>query len=214
MKKILVGLMFALAASASQAALTIVNASNVDFSGYDGEPATYTGTFTSGQWGALSASTAGTFTATYLGNESGYTNAFLSFDGGIKSLLESSTIGQSVTTNVNAGIVPFAFFDSIGSFFFNGSNQTSVLGFAIMKPQSIVNEESSEFEQFVSKDSESYSQFDYIIGFNDSFTSDADYDDFVIGVKFVAAAVPEPETYAFMLAGLGIVGFSARRKKS
>jgi hypothetical protein len=26
--------------------------------------------------------------------------------------------------------------------------------------------------------------------------------------------VPEPETYAMFLAGLGLVGFSARRKKS
>ena len=32
--------------------------------------------------------------------------------------------------------------------------------------------------------------------------------------EFVAAPVPEPETYAMMLAGLGLIGFSARRKKT
>lgn len=28
------------------------------------------------------------------------------------------------------------------------------------------------------------------------------------------AAVPEPETYAMLLAGLGLIGFSARRRKA
>jgi hypothetical protein len=34
----------------------------------------------------------------------------------------------------------------------------------------------------------------------------------VDGVSAVAAPVPEPETYALMLAGLGLVGFAARRR--
>lgn len=36
---------------------------------------------------------------------------------------------------------------------------------------------------------------------------------FVNGTPTITAPVPEPETYAMMLAGLGIVGFIARRRK-
>jgi hypothetical protein len=32
--------------------------------------------------------------------------------------------------------------------------------------------------------------------------------------NFSVTAVPEPETYALMLAGLGVVGFVARRRKT
>lgn len=34
-----------------------------------------------------------------------------------------------------------------------------------------------------------------------------------VGLSATVAAVPEPETYALMLAGLGLVGFAARRRK-
>jgi len=32
-------------------------------------------------------------------------------------------------------------------------------------------------------------------------------------IEMVTAPIPEPETYALMLAGLGLVGFMARRRK-
>ena len=32
-------------------------------------------------------------------------------------------------------------------------------------------------------------------------------------IELVTAPIPEPETYALMLAGLGVVGFMARRRK-
>lgn len=35
-----------------------------------------------------------------------------------------------------------------------------------------------------------------------------------VGVSLSVAAVPEPETYALMLAGLGVLGFVARRRKA
>jgi hypothetical protein len=55
-------------------------------------------------------------------------------------------------------------------------------------------------------------EFDYVLGFNDGRKIDADYDDLVVGIK--VSVVPEPETYALMLAGLGIMGFVARRRRA
>jgi len=54
--------------------------------------------------------------------------------------------------------------------------------------------------------------FDFVLGFNDGAKVDADYDDLVVGIK--VSVVPEPETYALMLAGLGIMGFVARRRRA
>lgn len=42
--------------------------------------------------------------------------------------------------------------------------------------------------------------------------TDNDYNDMV--VSMTVSAVPEPETFAMMLAGLGFVGFAARKKKA
>ena len=47
--------------------------------------------------------------------------------------------------------------------------------------------------------------YDLILGFNDGLRVDSDYDDMVVGLK--VAAIPEPETYALLMAGLGAVGF-------
>ena len=52
--------------------------------------------------------------------------------------------------------------------------------------------------------------FDYLLLFNDA-GGDSDYNDMVVGVK--VSPVPEPEAYALMMAGLGVVGFMARRRR-
>ena len=43
-------------------------------------------------------------------------------------------------------------------------------------------------------------------------TSDHDYNDLVVEVRF-SHPMPEPETYAMLLAGLALLGFVARRRR-
>ena len=40
------------------------------------------------------------------------------------------------------------------------------------------------------------------------------FDGITIAGVPITPAIPEPQTYALMLAGLGVVGFMARRRKS
>ena len=46
-----------------------------------------------------------------------------------------------------------------------------------------------------------------------SFTANGQTVDQTYSIQMVTAPIPEPETYALMLAGLGLVGFMARRRK-
>ncbi len=53
------------------------------------------------------------------------------------------------------------------------------------------------------------------VGFEDLFGGgDRDYNDHQFSFTNVSNPVPEPETYALMLAGLGVMGFVARRRKA
>lgn len=52
---------------------------------------------------------------------------------------------------------------------------------------------------------------DVVVGFNDGMQVVGDFDDLIVGLR--VAAVPEPESYALLLAGLGAVGFIARRQR-
>jgi len=178
--------------------LSIVNKSvpPKSFTGYDGQPLGVTGPESTGWFGALSADHAGTFSVTYLGNESGYSNKFkLTQDGGWY-LTEADALGTTKSAQVDSGTLPFKFKDSLGVSFYNGSAQTDVLGFMIMQGQT-----------------NKYGTFDYLLGFNDSYRGDADYDDYVVGVNFTPSPVPLPAAaWLFGSALLGFVSVSNRRR--
>lgn len=160
---------------------------------------------------------------TYLGSESGYDNIFYNLYVPGSKLFEntdsaihlpngyplgvpgvSSVVGQMTS----AGAVDFSFEGDQGRFAYNDrvlhsswnamgttpgwSNGTSI---GLIGTNMVVNGQT----------------YAYVIGYNDSAgqATLGDWDDFVIGVN----PVPEPETYAMLLAGLGLMGFVARRRK-
>lgn len=176
------------------------------------DPQTITTPGLSFQYGTLMATGAGTFTFTYLGNESGYTNAFSLNLGSAGMLTESSALGSSVSLLVGGGsLMPsFTFLTTSPTGLASASNGQSFSdnsnpSFAIISNRGGGN-------VMASYGGGSYG-FQYVLGFNDAFSGDRDFDDYKVGVNFVAAPVPEPSTYALMLAGLAAVGFMARRRR-
>lgn len=54
-----------------------------------------------------------------------------------------------------------------------------------------------------------------LVGFEDLYGGgDLDFNDHKFSFTISTAPIPEPETYALMLAGLGVLGFVARRRKN
>jgi len=53
----------------------------------------------------------------------------------------------------------------------------------------------------------------YQINSGAGFTPSTTFNAIIVEGRSIAAAVPEPETYAMLLAGLGLLGFAARRRK-
>lgn len=182
----------ALVASAgAHASFTVTPGSAKTFSGYDGQPALETGTLSAGIQGLLAGSGPGTVSFTYLGNESANVNQF-TFSVGSQTLNESDAVGKTISGSI-ASAINFSFRDlSTGTTFSNGSD-------AIVYVADV--------------GTVHYGKFDYIIGLNDNGSRDGDFDDFVIGARFVAAPIPEPQTYALLAAGLAAVSFVARRRR-
>ena len=150
--------------------------------------------------GKLVSDRAGTVTFTYLGNESGFVDSFSMYLGGPgQTLLESNAVGTSVSALIGPGDLNFWFEGNTGQFAYNGGSWATGTSIGLITGAT----------------GSKVGNYQYILGYNDSAGASrlGDWDDFVVGVTFVSA-VPEPETYAMMLLGLGAVGAMARRRKA
>ena len=224
-KSLLASLLFAFAGVASASGLYIHNGVDIGFSGYNGAalndaPISITGPYSLGTLGTLKTGTAGTVTATFLGDESGYNNFFRFFapttNATVATLYEDNVNphGASISTTVNAGdLIPFLYKDSQGVSVTNGQSNvpgglTSVSGnwasFAMLHTL-------SQSGGKVYTNTTQYGTFDFIIGFNDSYSGDADFDDFVVGVKLQPVPLPAA-AWLFGSALLGFMTVSNRRK--
>jgi PEP-CTERM motif len=164
------------------------------------------GLSTSVNLGSLITDQLGTITFTYLGQESGYTDSFhLNVNG--TNLLESNPVGTSVSAVItNLGAINFSFEGNTGKFAVNGGTWASGTSIGLIGKNLNVSSGGAK------------GSYAYVLGYNDSAGAATlgDWDDFVVGVKFTPTTpVPEPETYAMLMAGLGLMGVVAsRRKKS
>jgi hypothetical protein len=174
--------------------------SDITFSGYDGTPATFTGTLNSGtQNGLLDAGLGGALTVTFLGKDNAWHTNTLTF-GDLVINNMTTGVGDSFTIDVAAGALDFLFTDTIdGDVVGNGGPSSAYASYTVTAGSA------------VAEGNPAFGKYDFILGFNDGHIYDADYDDLVVGISLVP--VPEPETYALMLAGLGAVGFMARRRR-
>ena len=158
---------------------------DVSIAGFDGSA------LLSGQIGSLEI-TGGSaeVTYTYLGKEAGYSNGFANLGGSVPTILDTAPV---FTTSLQQGVSGLLNF----SFSTFGSTTVANGGAGITEPT---------FAIF----SGAGTAYEFIIGYSDGGAgADHDFDDMVFGVN---AAIPEPQTYALLLAGLGVMGFVARRR--
>ena len=202
MKKILIALGFTMAAMSAQAStLSLASAGPVTFSlatlacpicGHD----VITGA-TGGLFGQLSVDSDSSFQATFLGYEAANVNFYVANGTNVMSN-KVTAIGNTFSFDVSAGLINFGFYDlttGVGA-----SNLTDYMN----KIAYITNPVGGK--QYLDA---SGNPFAFLIGFNDSGSTDVDYDDYVIGVN----AVPVPAALPLMASALGMFGLSRRKSK-
>ena len=206
MKQLLSALALAALATSAGAQVTFSGGTDQAISGLYNPTGTTT-VQTGGKRDALLSTSAGTLTATFLGFEALDTDTYtFTAASGTMSNKTATPNVTSIFGNVAAGLLNFTFADLFaGTTVGNGGsgggagmfNSYMVFGTGT----------GAAFTAYTGPGG----VYDVVLGFNDSLQVDGDYDDFIVGLKVVA--IPEPETYALMLAGLGAVGFLARRRR-
>ena len=194
MKKLMLAVSLALSATVAQAdivsgPLTLSTSGTVDFVGVNdvtGLTSAYTGT--------LLATEAVEFRVTFLGLEAGDTNFYVSNGSEVVGSAKGVVgIGQVFYFNVGAGVIDFGFGGSgTPGGVSNGSSAIAYNTTGLIDPTT-------------------GQPFQFIIGFNDSGSTDGDFDDYVIGVS---AAVPVPAALPLMASALGMFGIARRRKST
>jgi hypothetical protein len=208
MKKLLVvGAL--LAAGAAQAQLSYSGGSFTTFSNYNpagtGDGSNVDTSAQSSGWldATISAGAGGMLSATFLGEAAGHDNSF--WVGGVQRFSNSSSaVGSMVNVAVPAGTLNWLFKDlNDGSTASNGSSASVHGSYVILGTMD--QRSGGSFVPYTKG-----GLYTYVLAFNDGAKVDADYDDHVVGLTL--APVPEPGTYAMLLAGLGALGFVARRR--
>lgn len=201
MKRILAVVALAGASLGASAQLAISGGTNITFAGYN--PTGPTNPQTQGSQNALvSSSIAGTMTATFLGKEAIDTDSY-TFALASGTLFNTSALFSQVSGPVGIGALNFSFTDTFtGTTVNNGGAVTPFTTYVVLGTYTVA----GVFTPYTDG-----GLYQVVLGFNDGLAVDADYDDLVVGLN--VSAVPEPESYALMLAGLGAIGFIARRRK-
>ncbi|WP_235834990.1 PEP-CTERM sorting domain-containing protein [Piscinibacter terrae] len=192
------------AVGAANATVSLVGGTENHFTGYDAPPV-LTDPQSSGLQDALlvSDNPLDQITATFLGKEAAHINQFFVNGGLVFNNLAAapSTYGPFYAHSP----LDFKFKDATdGSEVPNGGNALAFASYVVLGTFDTAH----NFTAYHG----THGEFDFVLGFNDGRKIDADYDDLVVGLK--VSVVPEPETYALMLAGLGIMGFVARRRRA
>ena len=216
-------LVMPLSASANTLQFNAVG-NNFKFNGYNSGdiygPVAQTGVRNVGQFGSFSilGDGGGIFSATYLGDESGFNNNFSQNLSLGNQVLVENTIGSTVSANISGpGLIDFGFYStnstaSGASVFRNGDAAGRVLGFAVLKDR-LYNGNYSSVGAVGYNNNTSLGLFDFLIGFNDNFSGDSDYDDYVVGIKYTPNAVPVPAALPLLATAIGLFGFAANRRR-